>query len=79
MPSRLKLGVRCVLDELGDFSAWLTAFSCGDGISMVNPSPRACRGNGLGLDAVVVAAAVAELCPFISDDGESPVEDGDMF
>lgn len=79
MPSRLKLGVRWVLAEFGDFSAWLTAFSCGDGISMVNPSPRVCKGKGLGLDAVAVDAAVAELCPFMREDGESPVEDGDMF
>lgn len=75
MPSRLKLGVRPALSEVGDFSVFtplVVAASCGEGIS--TEKSRFGRGNGLTAAALVAAVIVA-----VTECGESPLEDGDML
>lgn len=75
MPSRLKLGVRADLSDVGDFSVFtpfVVAPSWGEGIS--TEKSRFGKGNGLttGAAAAVVIEAVAEC-------GESPLDDGDIL
>lgn len=74
MPSRLKLGVRADLSEVGDFSECtplLEATSWGEGISMVKS--RFGRGNCLTTLALVAPVMVP------TESGESPLDDGDML
>lgn len=67
MPSLLKLGVLCVLSEIGDLMGLplVTALSCGDGTSTVKVSRE---GMANGRPALPVA-----------EGGESPVDDGVML
>lgn len=74
MPSRLKLGVRADLSEVGDFSECTPlaeATSWGEGISMVKS--RLGRGKCLTTLALVAPAMVPAEC------GESPFDDGDIL
>jgi hypothetical protein len=79
IPCRLKLGVRAVLRAVGDFRV-LTPFeapSCGDGISI----PKALLslvGSGKGRVALDCEIVGNKLGPVV-EDGESPVDDGDIL
>jgi hypothetical protein len=75
MPSRLKLGVRADLSDVGDFNVLaplVAAPSWGDGIS----TEKSRFGNGNGL---TTAALVAPVMVAVAECGESPFEDGDML
>ncbi len=75
MPSRLKLGVRADLMDVGDFRGFVPfvlAVKCGEGISMV----KSLVGTGKCLLALVPATAVSSP---VAERGESPLEEGDML
>ena len=75
IPSRVKLGVRAALSEVGDFKEVdpLEAISWGEGTSMEKPSRV---GNGNGLFEAGLAVAVTLPLP---ERGESSAEDGDIL
>jgi len=76
MPSRLKLGVRADLSEVGDFSECtplLEATSWGEGISIV----KSRLGRGKCLTTLALVAPAMAKVP--AECGESPLEDGDML
>jgi hypothetical protein len=79
MPCRLKLGVRAVLSEVGDFNVFtpLAAPSCGDGISM-EKALLSRVGSGNGRVELGGAMLPTKFGPE-PEDGESPLDDGDIL